>query len=529
MSTSWRTVAMVAADPRLLRVLVAGGLFVLAEFATWIAVLIYAFEQGGPSTAAVLAVVQLIPGIVVGPLAATFTERHSPITVLAVGYAAQSVMMAGTAAVLAVGAPAAAVYAGAVLASTAVTMTRPAAVAALPALSSDGSCLTAANVVAGWLEDAGAVGAGLAVGAVLANGSIAAVFALAAIGVGGCALLVTGIRVPTVRTAGEAVGRGCWASLRDGLATIAARPQARVLVGLMTAMQVVIGALDLLLVILAVTVLRQGSDWAGYLNAAVGLGGLLAALITVRLPGRSLGKAVVASAAIAWFGIVATALSAQAILTVVLLVVLGLGMSVLRTGSRALLQRTVPAAQLGTVFGVVEGLSMAGLAAGAGAVPLLAATGGPIAAVLGIAIVLPLATLLGGRAVLRLDDAARVPVTEISALRADPALREVATPVIEQLAERARRRELADGVVIARTGEPVDAVRFLLRGAVDVDGGAARPVDAGRGSAGPAGLPDVGPDPGTTHLSTVIARGPVVLLEIEAGVYRAALQGLPVG
>jgi MFS family permease len=528
MATSWRTVAAVAGNPYLVRVLAAGGLFVLAEFATWIAVLIYAFEQGGTTTAAVLAVVQLVPGILVGPLAASVTERRSPIIVLTVGYMLQSVTMAGTAVVLTTGAPSTAVYIGAVLTSTAVTMTRPAAIAALPALSAGETTLTAANVVAGWLEDAATVGAGLLVGVALVDGSPALVFTVSAIGVGGSALLVLGIKVPMVRTTAESAGRGCWASLRGGLETIAARPQARVLVGLITAMQVLIGALDVLLVILAVTVLRQGSEWTGYLNAAFGLGGLLAALMTVRLPGRSLGKAVVLSATIAWFGIVATAFSAQAVLTVVLLMIMGLGISVLRTATRALLQRTVPAAQVGTVFGVVEGLSMAGLAVGAGLVPLLAAMGGPIAAVLGIAMVLPLSAILGGRALLRLDTAACVPVTEISALRSDPALREVSTVVIEQLAASAMRRELADGVVIVRTGEPIEAVRLLLRGSVDVSGKSTHRVRAGSTAASMAGLADAAILDRTTHLATVTTSGPVVLLEIEATAYRAALQGPPV-
>ena len=74
MATSWRTVAAVAANPCLVRVLAAGGVFVLAEFATWIAVLIYAFEQGGTTVAAVLAVAQLVPGVLVGPLAAIITD-----------------------------------------------------------------------------------------------------------------------------------------------------------------------------------------------------------------------------------------------------------------------------------------------------------------------------------------------------------------------------------------------------------------------------------------------------------------------
>ena len=47
-----------------------------------------------------------------------------------------------------------------------------------------------------------------------------------------------------------------------------------------------IGSLDLLCVILALTVLHLGQGGAGYLNAALGAGALLAGLVTAFLVGR---------------------------------------------------------------------------------------------------------------------------------------------------------------------------------------------------------------------------------------------------
>lgn len=536
MSRSWRAIATVAGNPALARVLAAGGLFVLAEFATWIVVLVYAYEQGGPGTAAALAVIQLVPGVLMGPLTATVTERRSPIALLTMGYATQAATMAATAAVLAAGGPAMAVYVGAVLTATAVTMTRPASVAALPALAGEEIALTAANVVAGWLEDAGTVGAGLMVALLLSLGSPALVFAVAAVMIGCCALLVAHVQVPPVRIAGE-TGGGCWASLAHGLMTLAARPTARLLVGLIAAMEFVIGALDILLVILAVSVLNQGSQWTGYLNAACGMGGLLAAVITVRLPGRRLGPAVALAAGAAFAGIACTAFSTRAGITLGLLLVAGTGISVFRTAARTLLQRSVPAAQLGTIFGVVEGISMAVLALGAGLVPLLSDLLGPVSTVLAIAAVLPLAAILGHRSLRRLDAGARVPVTEIFVLRTVPILREIPTRALETLAAGAMRRELPDGAVLAHRGSTPDAVRLVIEGGVHRtdahDPGAAPP------GAGPLAVRsrdrrvhlvgEVAVLDQAVHPVTVTARGPVVVLDIPAGAFRAAVLDLPIG
>ena len=84
------------------------------------------------------------------------------------------------------------------------------------------------------------------------------------------------------------------------------------------------------------------------------------------------------------------------------------------------MQRSVPAQQLGRVFGVLEGLTMAGLAAGALLVPGLVHLGGQPAPLLGVAAVLPLAAAVGGRALSGLDSGTPVPVVQIALLRSLP-------------------------------------------------------------------------------------------------------------
>ncbi len=115
----------------LLRVLAAYTLFILTEYAVWIAMLVFAYSRSGAAVAGLVAVVQLVPAAFVAPVAAVVADRRSPGFLLAGGYLAQATAMAGTAAAVAAGVPLAA-YAAAVVAAAAVTTTRPGPVRAAP-------------------------------------------------------------------------------------------------------------------------------------------------------------------------------------------------------------------------------------------------------------------------------------------------------------------------------------------------------------------------------------------------------------
>ena len=77
----------VARDRHLLRLEVGFAGFAFAEHASWLAILVFAFERGGVGEAGIAAVVQLAPAIVVTPFAAYAGDRFRPARVLAAGYA----------------------------------------------------------------------------------------------------------------------------------------------------------------------------------------------------------------------------------------------------------------------------------------------------------------------------------------------------------------------------------------------------------------------------------------------------------
>ena len=116
------------------------------------------------------------------------------------------------------------------------------------------------------------------------------------------------------------------------------------------------GALDLLIVILAVSVLGLSHAWVGYLNFVYGVGAVLAATLSVVLIGRRLGVPILAAALLLSIAIAALAFDVGLAVTVALLVVAGASHTLLDVSNRILLQRSVPAQLIGQVFGILEGL-----------------------------------------------------------------------------------------------------------------------------------------------------------------------------
>ena len=363
----WGAFRSLAGNKALVRVVGGYVLFTLTEYSVWVAMLVYAYRQGGAAVAGLVAVAQLVPAAVLAPVAAACADRRSPVFLLAGGYLVQAAGMAATAVAVLAGVPLAA-YAAAVVASTAVATTRPAQSTLIPSVSVTPDQLTAANVVVSWVEAAGIAAAGLLTGVLIAVAGVGSVFAVCA-GLGLAAvLLVAGLRVPPLASAPQAAP-AVLAGLGKTLALMARAPRLRLMLALLTAEAVVVGALDLLFVILAISVLHRSQAWAGYLNSAYGVGAVLAAPVSATLVGRRLGRPILAAALLLSGALAVLASGLGLAATVALLIVVGASRALLDVASRTLMQRSVPAALLGRAFGVLEGLTMAGLAVGALLVP----------------------------------------------------------------------------------------------------------------------------------------------------------------
>jgi MFS family permease len=81
------------------------GLYRLAEFGPWIAILVFAYDHGGATATGIVSLGLLVPTALAAPLGGPVIDRYGAGRVLAAGYAAQALAMGATAASMLAGAP----------------------------------------------------------------------------------------------------------------------------------------------------------------------------------------------------------------------------------------------------------------------------------------------------------------------------------------------------------------------------------------------------------------------------------------
>lgn len=513
-------------NPGLRRVELAFLGFNLTEWAIWIAILVFAYGRGGAGEVALVAVLQLAPAAVVAPLAASFGDRYPRERVLLTAYLLQAGVAGAIAASLLADAPVALVYALAAAATVAITLTRPVQAAILPSLSRTPAELTAANVAGGSIETTAILVGPAIAGVVLQAFGPGPVFAGAAVLSLAGGVLVAGLPRTVVpdRGAGTRGLRSAIAETVAGFVMLANEERPRSIVVLLGSASVLWGALDVLLVVLALDALSMGQSGVGFLNAAIGAGGIAGALLTALLIGRTRLAGPFGAGLLLWGGaLAAIGLLPLPLVALLLLALAGMGRVVMDVAGRTLLQRVSPDALLSRVFGVLEGIDNGSLAIGSIVAPVLLAVAGTRGAFIVAGAALIGFTALSWRRLLRTDAAGTVRPRELAALMGVPFFTSLPGQALERLAAALIPVAARAGTRIITQGQLGDRFYIIASGEVrvDVDGTPVRTMGAGQSFGEIALLHDI------PRTASVTAVTPVELLALDRHHFVETITGQP--
>jgi len=518
-----RNVAAAFQNRSLRRALIAFAAFRPTESAQWIAILVYAYGHGGNREIGIVAVCMLGPTALLAPFLAQVGDRMSRERALAFAYLAIGFASALTGAAAAMSLPSAVFYSFAAISTITISMVRPTHLSTLPELAETPAQLTASNALTSTIEAIAIFVGPLFAGAMIALSGPDAVFLAT-----GMLMLIVGILTLAIHARARITEtKDPVGDALEGFRELRRRPGARLLLGFVAGQTMVIGALDVLTVVLAYSVLAMGPSGPAMLSAAVGVGGLVGAAATVTLIGRErLAPAFFLGVVVVGVPIALVAFVNGPGAAIILLGVAGIGKSFFDVTSRTLLQRSVDDDVLARVFGVQEGLAMGALALGSVAAPILVAQVGVEVTFVAAGLALPLVAGIAFERIRAVDrGAALADPRDIELLRGTPIFGPLGPANLERVARNLVPIEVSDGDVVIREGDAGDRFYVIEQGKVVVTKGGAELATLGPGDffGEIALLRDV------PRTATVTTSGPASLRALDRDAFLAAVTGSPAG
>lgn len=442
----------------------------MGEWTIFLGVLVDAHERSGATATGLASIGLLVPYVVVGPLTGALAARYSPQRVRFAGFAVQAAGFGVAALAAAAEAPVPLVVLAAAIGVGAVASLRPTGAALLPTIVRSSRELTVGNLWIGYCEGVGALaGPVLGTGLLLIGGAPAVIAGCAIASL--LALAVSVLPRPIAADTGGSAGGpdGTVRRLVQDLRELSERPGALGVLAVAGAQFVVIGALDIIVVVVAEDRLGLGESGPGVLVTLFSLGGAASTVVATRLvTRRRLGPVILL--ALTTTGLLSLALGGALVLAaaVVLLPLIGMSRGLIDVLADVLLHRSATPDALGSVYSSLELSAGAGLIVGSLSAQILIALSGPRAALLGVGLVL-LATAVASRAALNVaDDGADVPVVEMSLLRALPVFAPLPRRVLEDVARAAHEVPVEPGAVVIEQGATGDRFYAVSDGSFEV-------------------------------------------------------------
>jgi MFS family permease len=517
-----RAFSEVFRNPNLRRVEVSWAGTVCAYWIFIVTLGLYAYERGGAPAVGLVGLLRVLPSVVAAPFGAMLGDRYRRERVVVAINVARSVTIVAAAAAAYLAAPAGVVYGLAALMGLLQSIFRPTQSALLPLLARTPQELTAANLGLTTIESVG-IFFGPAIGGILiAVAAPETVFAITGVVFLIAALVLVGVHV---ERAADTLGprKSFLSEAFAGFGTVVRDRRLRLLISLYGLQTLVAGSVNVLIVVLALETLDLGKAGIGFLNSAIGVGGLLGGGVAVGLVARPrLASAFGAGLALAGLPIAVIGLVPETATAVVMLALAGLGTTIVDVAGVTLLQRNTPDAVLTRVMGVVQSVFVGTLGLGAVLAPALIDAIGVRWTLAAVGTPIGVAAFLAWPRLRQFDRESAQAPEHVDLLRAIPIFAPLPLAILEQLARDARPLHVESGRRIITKGEPGDDFYVIVRGEVEVrSNGRPGILHAGDSFGEIALLRDV------PRTATVTALSDADLLAIERDIFLAAVTGYP--
>lgn len=445
-----------------------------------ILILVYGVTED-PFVLGLVGAARVLPYLLLSIPAGIVADRFDRRLVLLSTDIARGVLMLVIAAIVALDGPIWLVIALAIGGTCFATFFGPAIGAYLPSLVSDEAQLGPANSAWSTLDNLAFMIGPAVAGILIATGGLVVAFLLNAASFAIIAVVLWGL--PANRPASVAGGvpvaeeAGATGAERDDGVGPPPTPLAAVLapvVGLavIDAVGAIAGGgISVLTVVIATTTFGGGEEATGFLNAGIGLGGFVGAVLAGALVLRpSLVPVLVGGSLVLAAGLAALGAAPGLGTGIAAIAVASVGSLLLEVTSTTVFQRAVPDAVRGRALGVLGTISTVAFAAGSfllpvaggafGVGPVLAATGAAVAVagLIGAVLAAPAARRAAG-------STADARVTRLASL---PLLAGVPAATLEAIAARLVPLRVAAGETVIRQGDPADRFYLIDEGSFDV-------------------------------------------------------------
>lgn len=458
----------VFANPALARLLIGEFVSSIGDWLYLVALLVVVYQPGGSALLlGIIGAARVVPYIVLSVPAGIIADRYDRRAILIVTDLGRGVIMLVLALLVATHGPILWIVVLSFLAACLSAFFGPAIGALLPSLARDETELGPANAAWSSLDNlAFVIGPALA-GVLIALGGLPLAFLLNAVSFGIIAAVLWRIPRPTPAASPVAAAPSAAAETPAAVRDLA-RPMAGVaLIDITDGF--VSGGLAMLTVVIALDVLHAGDAATGWLNAAIGLGGLIGALLSGPVTLRQrLEVPLLAGGLTLGVGVVLLGQAGALVPALGAMVIAYAGLLLLEVITTTLFQRAVPDAIRGRALGALHTLIVAAYALGAFVTPLLATAIGTVLLLALLGGTMAVATVIGvfllgraARAEAHIDPAARRFV-EL------PLFDGLAPIALELTARRLVRQPVRAGDVIVRQGEPADRFHFIVEGTFSV-------------------------------------------------------------